>query len=93
MAFGILAKFASTSAPRAPLGIALGAMLMGHGGSCARSSRAAGQLRAFIARRRRRDALADLDDRSLGDIGVLREPDIGGSRAAARAAAELFRRP
>ena len=40
--------------------------------------------RAWIARSRQHEALADLDDRTLRDIGVNRERDIGVSREEAR---------
>ena len=47
-------------------------------------------LRRWIARSRQRPALAELDDRLLRDIGVIRERDIGVSREAARREIELF---
>jgi uncharacterized protein YjiS (DUF1127 family) len=78
-AFGIHSKFGSTSAL---LGIALGASL----------GQAWRQLRRWIARSRQRHALADLDDRLLRDIGVIRERDIGVSREELRREIELFRR-
>jgi uncharacterized protein YjiS (DUF1127 family) len=40
--------------------------------------------RAWIARSRQREALVDLDDGMLRDIGVNRERDIGVSREEAR---------
>ena len=79
LAFGIHSKFGSTSAL---LGIALGASL----------GQAWRQLRRWIARSRQRHALADLDDRLLRDIGVIRERDIGVSREELRREIELFRR-
>ena len=49
------------------------------------------QLRRCIARRRESQAVAELDDWLLRDIGVIRERDIGVSReAAARKADQLF---
>ena len=80
-AFGIHTKFGSTSARPALLGIALDALLR----------QAWRQLRRWIARSRQRHALAELDDRLLRDIGVIRERDIGVSREAARREIELFR--
>ena len=77
LAFGIHSKFGSTSARPALLGIAFGAT-------------AWRQLRRWIARSRQRHALAELDDRLLRDIGVIRERDIGISREQARRAVELF---
>jgi uncharacterized protein YjiS (DUF1127 family) len=68
---------------RALLGIALDASL---GQACR-------QLRRWIARSRRRHALAELDDRLLRDIGVMRERDIGVSREEVRREIELFSRP
>jgi len=79
-AFGIHSKLASTSARRALLGIALGASL----------GQAWRQLRRWIARSRQRHPLAELDDRLLRDIGVIRERDIGISREQARREIELF---
>jgi len=73
-------KFGSTSACPALLGIALGASL----GQVWR------QLRRRIARSWQRPTLADLDDRLLRDIGVVRERDIGVSREKARREIELF---
>jgi uncharacterized protein YjiS (DUF1127 family) len=73
-------KFGSTSARPAPLGIALGASL----------GQALRQLRRWLARSRQRHALAELDDRSLRDIGVIRERDIGVSREEVRREIELF---
>jgi len=84
MAFGIHSNFDSTSARRALRGIALAA-------SCRQAWRL---LRGWIARRRSRqtDTLAELDDRLLRDIGVIRERDIGVScEAAAHEADKLFR--
>src|SRR5262245_19455007 len=76
---GIHSKFGSTSA-RPPLhGIAFGAT-------------AWRQLRRWIARSRQRHALAELDDRLLRDIGVIRERDIGVSREEVRREIELLRR-
>jgi uncharacterized protein YjiS (DUF1127 family) len=68
---------------RALLGIALDASL----------GQAWRQLRRWIARSRRRHALAELDDRLLRDIGVMRERDIGVSREEVRREIELFSRP
>jgi uncharacterized protein YjiS (DUF1127 family) len=82
LAFGIHTKFGSTSARPALLGIALGDLLR----------QAWRQLRRWIARSRQRHALAELDDRLLRDIGVIRERDIGVSREEARREIELFRR-
>jgi uncharacterized protein YjiS (DUF1127 family) len=48
------------------------------------------QLRRWIARSWQRPTLADLDDRLLRDIGVVRERDIGVSREKARREIELF---
>jgi len=48
------------------------------------------QLRRWIARSRQRHTLAELDDRLLRDIGVIRERDIGVSREQAHRAIELF---
>jgi uncharacterized protein YjiS (DUF1127 family) len=75
-------KFGSTSARPALLGIALGATL----------GQAWRRLRGWIARSRQRHALAELDDRLLRDIGVIRERDIGVSREQARREIELFSR-
>ena len=75
-----ISKFGSTSARPALLGIALGASL----------GQAWRQLRRWIARSRQRHALAELDDRLLRDIGVIRERDIGVSREEARREIELF---
>jgi uncharacterized protein YjiS (DUF1127 family) len=83
LAFGIPSKFGSTSARPALLGIALGASL----------GQAWRQLRRWIARSRQRHALAELDDRLLRDIGVMRERDIGVSREEVRREIELFSRP
>ena len=80
LAFGIHTKFGSTSARPALLGIALDALLR----------QAWRQLRRWIARSRQRHALAELDDRLLRDIGVIRERDIGVSREAARREIDLF---
>jgi uncharacterized protein YjiS (DUF1127 family) len=74
-----ISKFGSTSARPALLGIALGASLR----------QAWRQLRRWIARSRQRHALAELDDRLLRDIGVIRERDIGVSREQARREIEL----
>src|SRR5215831_1025322 len=82
LAFGIHSKLGSTSARPALLGIALGVTL----GPAWR------QLRRWIARSRQRHALAELDDRLLRDIGVIRERDIGFSREEARREIELLRR-
>ena len=82
LAFGIPSKFGSTSARPALLGIALGASL----------GQAWRQLRRWIARSRQRHALAELDDRLLRDIGVVRERDIGLSREEVRREIELLRR-
>jgi uncharacterized protein YjiS (DUF1127 family) len=82
LAFGIPSKFASTSARPALLGIALGASL----------GQAWRQLRRWIARSRQRHALAELDERLLRDIGVMRERDIGVSREELRREIELLRR-
>jgi uncharacterized protein YjiS (DUF1127 family) len=82
LAFGIHSKFGPTSARPALLGIALGATL----------GQAWRQLRRWIARSRQRHALAELDDRLLRDIGVIRERDIGVSREEARREIELLRR-
>jgi uncharacterized protein YjiS (DUF1127 family) len=60
----------------APLGVTLG--------------QAWRQLRRWIVRSRQRHALAELDDRLLRDIGVIRERDIGISREQARREIELF---
>jgi uncharacterized protein YjiS (DUF1127 family) len=73
-------KFGSTSARPAPLGIALGASL----------GQALRQPRRWLARSRQRHALAELDDRLLRDIGVIRERDIGVSREEVRREIELF---
>ena len=78
LAFGIHSKFGSTSARPALLGIALGASL--------------GQAWRQLRRYRQRHALAELDDRLLRDIGVIRERDIGVSREEARREIELLRR-
>jgi uncharacterized protein YjiS (DUF1127 family) len=75
-----VSKFGSTSARPALLGIALGASL----------GQAWRQLRRWLARSRQRPALAELDDRLLRDIGVIRERDIGISRDEARREIELF---
>ena len=73
-------KFGSTSARPALLGIALGASL----------GQAWRQLRRWLARSRQRHAPAELDDRLLRDIGMIRERDIGVSRDEARREIELF---
>jgi uncharacterized protein YjiS (DUF1127 family) len=75
-----ISKFGSTSARPALLGIALGASL----------GQAWRRLRRWLARSRQRPALAELDDRLLRDIGVIRERDIGVSREEARREIELF---
>ncbi len=80
LAFGIHSKFGSTSARPALLGIALGASL----------GQAWRQLRRWLARSRQRPALAELDDRLLRDIGVIRDRDIGVSREETRHEIELF---
>ena len=80
LAFGIHSKFGSTSARPALLGVALGASL----------GQAWRQLRRWLARSRQRPALAELDDRFLRDIGVVRDRDIGVSREEARREIELF---
>ena len=67
---------------RALLGIALDASL----------GQAWRQLRRWIAQSRQRHALAELDDRLLRDIGVMRERDIGVSREEVRREIELLRR-
>ena len=79
MAFGIPPDLSSTWECRALLGI--GAAL----------GRARLWARRCIARSRERHALADLDDRLLRDIGVIRDRDIGVSdEAATRGADKLF---
>lgn len=78
MAFGIPSYFVSKSARPGLLGIAIGASL----------GRARRQLRKWIARRRQRHAVTDLDDTLLRDIGVIRERDIGISRDEAVRRAE-----
>jgi uncharacterized protein YjiS (DUF1127 family) len=78
LAFGIPSKFGSTSARPTLLGIALGASL--------------GQAWRQLRRYRQRHALAELDDRLLRDIGVMRERDIGVSREEVRREIELFPR-
>jgi uncharacterized protein YjiS (DUF1127 family) len=84
MAFGIRSNFGLASARPALFGIALGAAL----------GQAWRHVRTRIARSRERDALTELDDWLLRDIGVLRDRDIGVSReAAARKADTLFWRP
>jgi len=80
MAFGIHSKFGWTSARPALLGAALGASL----------GQAWRQLRRWIARSRQRHALAELDDRLLRDIGVIRERDIGVSHEETRREIDLF---
>ena len=75
-----ISKFGSTSARPALLGIALGASL----------GQAWQQLRRWLARSGQRPALAELDDRLLRDIGVIRDRDIGVSREEARREIELF---
>jgi len=82
LAFGIHSNFGSTSARPALLGIALGVTL----------GQAWRQLRRWIAWSRQRHALAELDDRLLRDIGVIRERDIGVSREQARREIDLFSR-
>jgi uncharacterized protein YjiS (DUF1127 family) len=73
MAFGIRSHFSPTSARPAPRGIA----------PRASPGQAWRRLRRWIARSRRPQALAEVDDRLLRDIGVIRERDIGLSREAA----------
>jgi len=52
------------------------------------------RVRAWIARVRQRRELTELSDRLLRDIGVIRERDIGVSRAAEeRDALKLFWSP
>jgi uncharacterized protein YjiS (DUF1127 family) len=75
-----ISKFGSTSARPALLGIALGASL----------GQAWRQRRRWLARSWQRSVLAELDDRLLRDIGVIRERDIGVSREQARREIELF---
>jgi uncharacterized protein YjiS (DUF1127 family) len=75
-----ISKFGSTSARPALLGVALGASL----------GQAWRQLRRWLARSRQRPALAELDDRLLRDIGVIRDRDIGVSREETRREIELF---
>ncbi len=75
-----ISKFGSTLARPALLGIALGASL----------GQAWRQLRRWLARSRQRPALAELDDRLLRDIGVIRDRDIGVSREKTRRDIELF---
>ena len=75
-----ISKFGSTLARPALLGIALGASL----------GQAWRQLRRWLARSRQRPALAELDDRLLRDIGVIRDRDIGVSREETRREIELF---
>ncbi len=75
-----ISKFGSTLARPALLGIALGASL----------GQAWRQLRRWLARSRQRLALAELDDRLLRDIGVIRDRDIGVSREETRREIELF---
>jgi uncharacterized protein YjiS (DUF1127 family) len=79
MAFGIRSNFASTSS-RAALPAATGALL----------GQAWRQLWRLIAGRRKDEALGELDDKLLRDIGVIRERDIGVSCEATREAATLF---
>jgi uncharacterized protein YjiS (DUF1127 family) len=76
MRFGIHSNSGSTSRRPALLDIALGASL----------GQAWRQLSTWIARSRQRDALAQLDDRLLRDIGVSRE-------TAAREVAKPFWHP
>ena len=73
-------RLGSASARPALLGIALAASL----------EQAWRQLRRSLARSRQRPTLAELDDRLLRDIGVVRERDIGVSREEARREIELF---
>ena len=80
MAFGIHAKLGSISARPALHGIALGASV----------GQAWRRLRRWVARRRQSHALAELDDRLLRDIGVIRERDIGVSRDDAGREIEVF---
>ncbi len=75
-----ISKFGSTSARPALHGVALGASL----------GQAWRQLRRWLARSRQRPALAELDDRLLRDIGVIRDRDIGVSREETRREIELF---
>jgi uncharacterized protein YjiS (DUF1127 family) len=79
MAVGIHSKFGAISAPAALRGLAVA-------GAC---GRAWSRLRSWIARRRRRHALAHLNDWLLRDIGVIRERDIGVSREEARRKIDL----
>lgn len=70
MAFGIHADLASTAVRRVLLlGIALGRAWLGLG--------------RWVARNQERHTLAELDDRSLRDIGLIRDRDIGVSRETA----------
>jgi len=80
MAFGIHSRFTSTPRRPAPLGIALGAS----------ARQAWRQLRDWIARRSQSDALTELDDRLLRDIGMIRERDIGVRRDEARREIQVF---
>ena len=81
MAFGIRSKIATTSSCAARLAIARGAL----------RGQAWQLLCRLVARSRRDEALDELDDWLLRDIGVIRERDIGVSRAAAaREADTLF---
>jgi uncharacterized protein YjiS (DUF1127 family) len=82
LAFGVASKFGSASARPARLGITLGATL----------GQAWRQLRRRIPQSRQRHTLAELDDRLLRDIGVIRERDIGVSPEQARREIELFSR-
>ena len=83
MAFGINTNFGSTSARLALLGNALAGLL----------GQALQQLRRGIARNRRPQELADVNDWVLRDIGVIRERDIAMSReAVVREVDKLFPR-
>ncbi len=73
MAFGIHSTSASPPARPALSGDASGASL----------AQAWRRLRRWIAGCRQRQSLAELDDRFLRDIGLIRERDIGMSRDAA----------
>jgi uncharacterized protein YjiS (DUF1127 family) len=77
MAVGIHSKFGAMSAPAALRALAA---------SC---GHAWGRLCSWTARRRRRQALTHLDDWLLRDIGVIRERDIGVSRAETRRKIDL----
>jgi uncharacterized protein YjiS (DUF1127 family) len=80
MAFGIRSYLASTSACAARLVIARRALL----------GQAWQQLCRLIARSRRDEALDELGDWLLRDIGVIRERDIGVSRGAAAREADTL---